>query len=65
MRKLLRISNLKYKTYDWVQSKISFLVGPLTLLLASVKRRKLAWCRHVMRYDSLSKTILQGTLEGG
>ena len=29
------------------------------------KRRKLAWFEHVTRHDSLSKTILQGTLEGG
>ena len=30
-----------------------------------VKRRKLAWFGHVTRHDSLSKTIVQGTLEGG
>ena len=30
---------------------------------ATVKRRKLAWFRHVTSQDSLSKTILQGTLE--
>ncbi|GFS07612.1 5-HT4 receptor [Elysia marginata] len=34
------------------------------LLLATVKRRKLAWFGHVTRHDSLSKTILQGTVEG-
>ena len=28
-------------------------------------RRKLIWFGHVTRYDSLSKTILQGTSEGG
>ena len=32
-------------------------------LLATVKRRKLAWFGHVTRHDSLSKTVLQGTLE--
>ena len=32
---------------------------------ATVKRQKLAWFRHVTRHNSLSKTILQGTLEGG
>ena len=34
-------------------------------LLATVKRRKLAWVGHVNRHNSLSKTILQGTLEDG
>ena len=31
----------------------------------NVKRRKLAWVRHVTRHDSLSKTTHQGTLKGG
>ena len=31
--------------------------------LASVKGRKLVWLGHVTRYDSLSKTILEGILE--
>ena len=43
LRKLLRISYLEHKTNDWVQSKISFLVGPQEPLLATVKRRKLAY----------------------
>ena len=30
-----------------------------------VERQKLSWFGHVTRHDSLSKTILQGTLEGG
>ena len=34
-------------------------------LPTTVKRRKLAWFGHVTRHDSLSKTILQGTMEGG
>ena len=34
-------------------------------LLATVKRRKLAWFGHVTCYDTLSETIHQGTLEGG
>ena len=49
----------------WVQSKINFLLGPQMPLLATVKRQKLAWFGHVTCYDSLSKTILQGTLQGG
>ena len=42
-RKILRVSCLERKTNDWVLSKISFLEGPEVLLLATVKRRKLAW----------------------
>ena len=34
-------------------------------LPATVKRRKLAWFGHITRHDSLSKTILRATLEGG
>ena len=43
---------------------INFLVGPEEPLLATVKRRKLAWFGHVACHDSLSKTILQGIFEG-
>ena len=39
-------------------------MGPQELLLAAVKRRKFEWFRHVTRHGSLSKTLLQGTLEG-
>ena len=31
---------------------------------ATVERQKLAWFGHVTLHDSLSSTILQGTLEG-
>ena len=48
-----------------MQSKINFLAGPQEPLLATVKRRKLAWFGHVTRHDSLSKTTFRGTLEGG
>ena len=64
MTKLLSISNLK-QTSDWMWSKINFLVGPQEPLLATGKKQKLAWFGHFKRHDSLSKTILQGTLEGG
>ena len=65
VREFLHISCLEHRTNDWVQSKINFLVGPQEPLLATVKRRKLARFGHVTHYSSLSKTILQGTLEGG
>ena len=55
MRKLLCISYLGHKTNDWVQSKISLLVGPQEPLLATVKRWKLAWSGHVTRHNILSK----------
>ena len=64
MGKLLRIFYLEHKTNDWVRSKINFLVGRQEPLLATVQRRKLAWFGRVTRHDSLSKTIIQGTLEG-
>ena len=60
----LCISCLEHKTNDWVQSETNFLVGPQEHL-ATVKKWKLAWFGHNTRHDSLSKTILQGTLEGG
>ena len=63
--KLLRISYVEHKTIDKVRNKINFLVGPQEPLLATVKRRKLAWFGHVTRHDSLSKTTFRGTLEGG
>ena len=64
-RKHFRIFYLEHKTNDWVRSKIDSLVGPLELLLATVKRLKLAWFGHDMCCNSLSKTILRGTLECG
>ena len=65
LRKHLRISFLEHKTNDWMRSKINSLVGPQEPLPATDERRKLAWIGHVTRHDSLSKTILKGTLEGG
>ena len=65
LRNLLRISYLENKTNDWVRSKINFLVGPQKYLLATVKTQKLASFAHLACHDSLSKTIRQGTLEGG
>ena len=64
LRKAVRISYLGDKTNDLVQAKISFLIGPQGPLLAPFKRRKLAWFGHATHHDSLSKTILHGTLEG-
>ena len=38
-----------------MQSQINFPVGPQEPLLATAKRRKLAWIGHAIRHDSLSK----------
>ena len=65
LRKHLRMSYLQNKINEWVRSKINFFLGPQEPLLATVKRRKLARFGHVTSVDSLSNTILQGTLEGG
>ena len=65
MWKLLRNSYSEHETNDWVRSKINFLEGTHEPLPATIKRRKLAWFGHVTHHDRLSKTILQGTMEGG
>ena len=65
LRRLLGISYLDHKTNEYVRDKIKDLVGPQEPLLATVKRRKLGWFSQITRHDSLPKTILQGTLEGG
>ncbi|GFR88836.1 UDP-glucuronosyltransferase 2A1-like [Elysia marginata] len=51
-------------TNESVRDLVVAYVDPQEPLLATVKRRKLAWFGHVTRHDSLSKTILQGTVEG-
>ena len=56
LEKLLRISYLEHKTNNWMRSKINSFVGPREPLLATVKRRKLAWFGHVTPHDSLYKT---------
>ena len=65
LRKLLRISWREHKTNEYVRKRMEELVGPQETLLATVKRRKLKWFGHVTRHDSLSKTIMQGTVAGG
>ena len=64
-RKLLCVFYLEQKTSHWAQSKVGFLVGPQEPPLTTVKRKKLAWLRHVACQDILSKIILQSSLEGG
>ena len=65
LRKFIRIFYLEHKPYDGVRREINFLVGPKESLPATVKRWKLTCFGHVTHNYSLSKTILQGTLEDG
>ena len=65
LRRLLNITYHERKTNQYVWQVVENLVGPQEPLLATVKRRKLQWYGHVSRHDTLSKTILQGTVEGG
>ena len=64
-RRLLGISWEERKTNVFVRNKVKEQAGPQEPLLARVKRRKLAWFGHVTRHNTLPKTVLQGTLEGG
>ena len=64
-RRMLGISWSDRKTNDFVRAQVTSRAGPQEPLLATIKRRKLTWFGHVTRHNSLPKTILQGTLEGG
>ena len=64
-RKLLGITYHQRKTNEEVRKMVSDYIGNHEPLLATVKRRKLTWYAHVTRHNTLSKTILQGTVEGG
>ena len=64
-RRLLHISYRDHVTNEHVRQTVENFVGPQEPLLATVKRRKLAFYGHVTRHSSLCKTVLQGTVEGG
>ena len=64
-RRMLGISWKDLKTNEFVQRGIKARAGQQENLLGIVKRRKLAWFGHISRHNSLAKTVLQGTLEGG
>ena len=65
MRRLLKISYREHKTNKFVWQQVESHVGTQEHLLSTVKGRKLAWYGHVTRHNSLCKTIMQGTVEGG
>ena len=63
-RRLLGISYTEHVTNDEVRRRIEEQIGPFVDLLTAVKRRKLRWYGHVTRSNGLSKTVLQGTVQG-
>ena len=65
LRKLLGISWKDHRTNEFVKDQIRSMDGPQEPLLTTVKKRKLKWYGHITRHNTLSKTILQGTIEGG
>ena len=62
---MLGISWKDRKTNEFLQRGIKARAGQQENLLGIGKRRKLAWFGHISRHNSLAKTVLQGTLEGG
>ena len=65
MRKLLQISWTEHRTNDYVWNRIEGFAEPQEPLLSVVKKRKLLWFGHNTRHCGLSKTTMQGTVQGG
>ena len=66
MRRILQISYLEQMTNEYVWDRINSVAGrQQTIIITTIKRRKMAWFGHVLRHDTLTKAILQGTVEGG
>ena len=63
-RKLLCITYREGKINIFVKNKINTLIGTFELLLQTIRRRKLKWFGHTSRHNSITKTILQGMVEG-
>ena len=53
-----RITNIE------VRNRVIKEIGPHSELLAMVIAKKLRWFGHVIRSNSMSKTFLQGSIEG-
>ena len=67
MRCLRRLLNISYRdriTNIEVRNRVTKEIGPHSELLAMVITKKLRWFGHVIRSNSMSKTILQGSIEG-
>ena len=63
-RRLLGISYTDHVTSEEVRRTTSQHVKHYEDLLTTVKKKKLKWYGHVTRTNGLSKTILQGTVQG-
>ena len=64
LRRLLGISYKDHITNEEVRQIITQQVKHYEDLLTTAKKRKLRWYGHLTRSDGLSKTILQGTVQG-
>ena len=64
-RRLLGISYKDHVTNESIRRTVTQHIGQHDDLLTVVKKRKLQWYGHVTRSNGLSKTIFQGTVEGG
>ena len=67
MRCLRRLLNISYRdriTNIEVRNRVTKEIGPHSELLAMVITKKLRWFGHVIRSNCMSKTILQGSIEG-
>lgn len=63
-RNILGITYRDHITNEEIRRTIEQHLGPHEDLLTIVKKRKLTWYGHTTRSSGLSKTILQGTVEG-
>ena len=64
-RRLLGISYKDHISNEEVRKSIIQHVRHYEELLSTVKKRKLRWYGHISRSSGLSKTVLQGTVQGG
>ena len=67
MRCLRRILNISYRdriSNIEIRNRVTKEIGPHSELLAMVITKKLRWFGFVIRSNSMSKTILQGSIEG-
>ncbi|KAG1701719.1 putative uncharacterized transposon-derived protein F52C9.6 [Nymphon striatum] len=59
-RKMFKISWKEMKT----NVEVLRLVGPNKSLIKIIKERKIRYCGHVLRHDTLQKELLEGRVEG-
>ena len=64
-RRLLQVRYYHFRTNEDILQQIENEAGTQERLLTTAKKRKLRWFGHVVRSAGLSKTVLQGTVNGG